>query len=178
MHRNRNAKIVATVGPASSDRTTIENLFRAGVDVFRLNFSHGTHEDHQKRLDIIRSVERDLGRPIGILLDLQGPKLRIGQFADGPVLLEAGDSFRLDLQREMKGDRRRVSLPHPEIFAALEVGTNLLLDDGRIRLEVVRFGSDFAETKIIIGGTLSDRKGVNVPGAVLPISAMTEKDHM
>jgi pyruvate kinase len=176
MHRNRNAKIVATVGPASSDRITIENLFRAGADVFRLNFSHGTHEDHKKRLDIIRSVERDLGRPIGVLLDLQGPKLRIGQFADGPVLLEPGDGFRLDLQRDTKGDRQRVCLPHPEIFAALEAGTNLLLDDGRIRLEVERFGPDFAETRVVNGGMLSDRKGVNVPGVVLPMSAMTEKD--
>lgn len=176
MHRNRNAKIVATVGPASSDRATIENLFRAGADVFRLNFSHGTHEDHKKRLDIIRSVERDLGRPIGVLLDLQGPKLRIGQFAEGPVLLEAGDSFRLDLDRETKGNRKRVSLPHPEIFAALEIGANLLLDDGRVRLEVERFGPDFAETKVINGGMLSDRKGVNVPGVMLPISAMSDKD--
>ncbi|RJF92598.1 pyruvate kinase [Noviherbaspirillum saxi] len=176
MHRDRNAKIVATVGPASSDRKTIEQLFRAGADVFRLNFSHGTHEDHKNRLEIIRSVERDLGRPIGVLLDLQGPKLRIGQFTDGPVLLEPGDSFRLDLERNVKGDRQRVSLPHPEIFAALETGANLLLDDGRIRLEVEHFGPDFAETRVINGGILSDRKGVNVPGVVLPMSAMTEKD--
>lgn len=178
MHRNRNAKIVATVGPASSDRATIENLFRAGADVFRLNFSHGTHEDHKKRLGIIRSVERDLGRPIGVLLDLQGPKLRIGQFAEGPVLLEAGDSFRLDLDKETKGNGKRVSLPHPEIFLALEIGANLLLDDGRIRLEVERLGPDFAETKVINGGMLSDRKGVNVPDVMLPISAMSDKDRM
>lgn len=176
MHRTRHAKIVATVGPASSDRATIEQLFRAGADVFRLNFSHGTHEDHKRRLDIIRSVERDCGRPIGVLLDLQGPKLRIGQFAEGAVSLAPGDSFRLDLQSDIKGDRHRVALPHSEIFAALKAGVDLLLDDGRIRLQVERFGPDFADTRVIIGGTLSDRKGVNVPGVVLPMSALTEKD--
>lgn len=176
MHRTRHAKIVATLGPASSDRQIIEQLFCAGADVFRLNFSHGTHEDHKRRLEIIRSVERDCARPIGVLLDLQGPKLRIGQFANGHIALEPGDNFRLDLERETKGDQQRVALPHPEIFAALETGTDLLLDDGRIRLKVERFGSDFAETKVIVGGILSDRKGVNVPGVVLPMSALTEKD--
>lgn len=174
--RNRNAKIVATLGPASADREKIEALFHAGADVFRLNFSHGTHDDHKQRLDTIRSIERDLGRPISVLLDLQGPKLRIGTFPGGPIQLEAGDSFRLDLDRDKPGDQTRAALPHPEIFAALTEGTDLLLDDGRVRLRVERCGPDYAETRVINGGPLSDRKGVNVPGVVLPLSALTDKD--
>lgn len=176
MRRTRNAKIVATLGPSSTSRETIEALYNAGADVFRLNFSHGTHEDHQRRLEIIRAVERDAGRPIGVLLDLQGPKLRIGTFADGPVLLDKGMPFRLDLDTRSPGNTSRVALPHPEIFAALHVGTTLLLDDGRIQLEVERCGADFAETTVMVGGSLSERKGVNVPDVVLPLSAMTEKD--
>jgi pyruvate kinase len=177
MHRTRNAKIVATLGPASADRATIQALFDAGADVFRLNFSHGTHADHKARLDTLRAIERESGRPIGVLLDLQGPKLRLGVFANGPVLLKEGDSFRLDLQRELHGDATRAPLPHPEIFAALEVGADLLVDDGRVRLRVQSCGPDFADTRIVAGGTVSDRKGVNVPGVVLPLSALTEKDH-
>ncbi len=176
MRRYRNAKIVATLGPASSDRAAIEALFEAGADVFRLNFSHGTHEDHQKRLATIRDLERERGRPIGVMLDLQGPKLRIGTFASGPVQLTEGDSFRLDLNSELPGDATRASLPHPEIFAALRDGTNLLLDDGRIRLRVEGHGKDFAETRVVTGGELSERKGVNVPDVVLPLSALTAKD--
>jgi pyruvate kinase len=176
MRRNRSAKIVATLGPASSDRAAIEALFEAGADVFRLNFSHGTHEDHQRRLTTIRDVERERGRPIGVMLDLQGPKLRIGTFASGPVRLSEGDCFRLDLNSKLPGDASRASLPHPEIFAALQDGTHLLLDDGRIRLRVERHGSDFAETRVVTGGTLSERKGVNVPDVVLPLSALTVKD--
>lgn len=176
MHRNRNAKIVATLGPASADRVTIQALFEAGADVFRLNFSHGTHADHKQRLDTIRAIERDAGRPIGVLLDLQGPKLRLGTFAKGPVLLQEGDRFRLDLNRDQPGDQTRASMPHPEIFAALVVGTDLLVDDGRVRLRVEQCGADFAETRVIAGGAVSDRKGVNVPGVVLPLSALTDKD--
>jgi pyruvate kinase len=176
MHRNRKAKIVATIGPASNTRETIEALFHAGVDVFRMNFSHGTHEDHKRRLEIIRAVETEVGRPIGVLLDLQGPKLRIGTFSDGPIMLENGDQFRLDLDHKKPGDQRRVSLPHPEIFAALTENASLLLDDGKIHLKIERCGPDFADTRVINGGMLSERKGVNVPGVVLPMSAMTEKD--
>jgi pyruvate kinase len=176
MRRNKHAKIVATLGPASDERQTIQALFDAGADVFRLNFSHGTHEDHQRRLDLVRDVERECGRPIGVLLDLQGPKLRIGTFADGPVNLVEGKAFRLDLDAKTPGNATRVALPHPEIFAALETGTDLLLDDGRLRLRVEKFGTDFAETRVVNGGKLSDRKGVNVPGVVLPLSALTEKD--
>lgn len=176
MHRNRNAKIVATLGPASDDRAAIQQLFEAGADVFRLNFSHGCHADHKTRLDTIRAVERDSGRPIGVLLDLQGPKLRLGTFAHGPVTLTEGATFRLDLDMTQAGDSCRAAMPHPEIFAALQTGTDLLIDDGRIRLRVESFGSDFAETRVIAGGTVSDRKGVNVPGVVLPLSALTDKD--
>lgn len=176
MNRHRKAKIVATVGPASSDAATLEAMFRAGADVFRLNFSHGTHEDHKQRLAILRGLEQGLGRPVGVLLDLQGPKLRIGSFAGGSVTLAAGAAFRLDLNSARPGDIERVALPHPEIFAALEAGTRLLLDDGRIELQVEGFGADHADTTVINGGVLSDRKGVNVPGVVVPMSALTEKD--
>lgn len=176
MRRTKHAKIVATLGPASDDRATIKALFDAGADVFRLNFSHGKHEDHKRRLDLVRDIESEVGRPIGILLDLQGPKLRIGTFPGGPIVLEEGKAFRLDLDTATPGSKSRVALPHPEIFAALETGTELLLDDGRLRLRVEKFGGDFADTVVINGGTLSDRKGVNVPGVVLPLSALTDKD--
>ena len=176
MHRNRKAKIVATIGPAGNTRETIQALFHAGVDVFRMNFSHGTHEDHSKRLDMIRSIETEAGRPIGVLLDLQGPKLRVGTFLDGPVVLENGAAFRLDLDHGQPGNQHRVSLPHPEIFKALTRDASLLLDDGKIHLIVEQCGPDFADTRVVNGGTLSERKGVNVPGVVLPMSALTEKD--
>lgn len=176
MTRPCNAKILATLGPASADRATIEALVQAGADVFRLNFSHGTHADHRQRLALIRAIEVDLGRPIGVLLDLQGPKLRVGSFADGPVTLREGATFRLDLDHDRPGDATRAPLPHPEIFAALQPGAELLLDDGRLRLKVERSGSDFAATRVLAGGLLSDRKGVNVPDVVLPLSALTAKD--
>ena len=173
--RRRYAKIVATLGPASSSKATIRALFLAGADVFRLNFSHGTHEQHRERLELIREVEREVGRPIGVLADLQGPKLRIGTFADGPVTLTAGAAFRLDLDAT-PGDASRVGLPHPEIFAALKPGASLLLDDGKLHLLVTRCGKDFAETEVVFGGPLSERKGVNVPDVVLALSALTAKD--
>src|SRR6185437_13522111 len=175
MRRQRSAKIVATIGPASNSPERIEELFRAGVDVFRLNFSHGQQEDHRTVCEAIRALERSIGRPIGVMADLQGPKLRVGTFAEKKVKLVAGETFRLDLG-SAPGDANRASLPHPEVFAALEPGTNLLLDDGNIRLKVEECGEDFAETRIITGGDLSDRKGVNVPNAVLPLSPLTAKD--
>ena len=175
MHRTRNAKIVATLGPASSSRETVHQLFMAGVDVFRLNFSHGSAADHRERFNMLRSIETETGRPIAILADLQGPKLRVGTFADGAVLLTEGSSFRLDLDTT-PGNLERASLPHPEIFAALVPGAELLLDDGKLRLVVESCGPDYAETKVMVGGKLSERKGVNVPGVVLPITALTIKD--
>ncbi|MEE8445022.1 MAG: pyruvate kinase, partial [Alphaproteobacteria bacterium] len=175
MRREHRTKIVATLGPASSSPEIIEALFRAGADVFRLNFSHGEKDDHRRLHEIIRDLEKRTGRPIAVLADLQGPKLRIGAFADGEVELKPRQSFRLDLDAA-PGDRRRVSLPHREIFEALGKGSELLLDDGRIRLKVTKSGKDFADTRIVTGGILSDRKGVNVPGVVLPVSPITDKD--
>ncbi|MDR3435333.1 pyruvate kinase [Telmatospirillum sp.] len=173
--RLRKAKIIATLGPASSTPELIEGLFNAGADVFRFNFSHGTHADHQARYEIVRAVEKKVGRPIAVLADLQGPKLRVGNFEGDKVQLKTGATFRLDLDPTL-GTEKRAPLLHPEVFAALAVGTDLLLDDGKLRLRVVKFGADFAETKVITGGELSNHKGLNVPNVVLPISALTEKD--
>jgi pyruvate kinase len=175
LRRARNAKIVATVGPACSDRETLRRLFLAGVDVFRLNFSHGTADDHRARCAVLRELERETGRPIGVLADLQGPKLRVGGFTDGPVILAEGQAFRLDLD-PTPGNQQRAGMPHPEIFAALTAGAELLLDDGRLRLVVERCGPTFAETRVAVGGRLSANKGVNVPDVVLPLTALTHKD--
>ncbi|MEL7466748.1 MAG: pyruvate kinase [Pseudomonadota bacterium] len=175
MRRNRNVKIVATLGPASSDRDMIKALSEAGADVFRLNMSHGTQDEQAARHRIIREVEHELQRPIGILADLQGPKLRVGTFADGPQMLEVGASFRLDLD-EAPGDATRVRLPHPEIFKALEPGAQLLVNDGKIRLKVVACDDASADCEVVVGGEISDRKGVNVPDVVLPLAALSEKD--
>src|SRR5690625_839172 len=175
MRRERSTKIVATVGPASESREMLKRLFVAGVDVFRLNMSHGTHEEVAERHALIREIELELDRPIGILIDLQGPKLRVGHFADGEVDLETGQNFRLDLD-ETPGDAKRVNLPHPEIFAAIEPGTQLLVNDGKIRLRVIACDEQSAECEVLAGGTISDNKGVNLPDVVLPIAAITEKD--
>ena len=175
MRRQRSAKIVATLGPASSSIERLRALFDAGVDVFRCNFSHGTHDDHRKLFAAIRRVESETGRPIGILADLQGPKLRLGDFAEGRIQLAPRAAFRLDLDNRL-GDQRRAPLPHPEVFRALEPGNDLLIDDGKVRLKVIDCGPDFAETECVVGGTLSNHKGVNVPHCVLPISAVTDKD--
>jgi pyruvate kinase len=175
MRRERKAKIVATLGPASSERSTIKALFEAGADVFRFNFSHGSHADHQRRHDIVRDIEKEMGRPIAILADLQGPKLRIGQFSGGKVSVQAGAEFVLD-QNPDQGDATRVCLPHPELFAAVTAGQSLLLDDGKIRLEVLASSDTAIRTRVVNSGVLSDRKGVNVPDAVLPIPALTVKD--
>ena len=175
MRRHRFAKIIATLGPASAAPDTIRALFAAGVDVFRLNFSHGDHDGHRRCFNAIREAESATGRPIGVLLDLQGPKLRIGEFAEGRATLEEGASFVLDLDRA-PGDSHRVTLPHPEVFTALKPGTDLLVDDGKIRLEVETCGANFAGMRVKVGGEVSDHKGVNIPDAVLPISPLTGKD--
>ncbi|MEM9524038.1 MAG: pyruvate kinase [Pseudomonadota bacterium] len=175
MRRLRNVKIVATLGPASNDYKTIRALFEAGADVFRLNMSHGDHSEIRARHGIIRQVEKDLSRPIGILADLQGPKLRVGTFGRGEEELRAGQSFRLDLDRA-EGDGTRVCLPHKEIFEALEPGASLLINDGKIRLRVDDCGTDFANCTVRVGGTISNRKGVNVPDVVLPLAALSQKD--
>ena len=175
MRRYRNTKIVATLGPASTTKKQIRALIKAGVDVFRLNFSHGSHEDHQSRFETIRQLEEELDRPIAIMADLQGPKLRVGVFKSDEVELAAGASFVLDLEDAL-GSNNRVQLPHQEIFDAAVVGMELLLDDGKIRLRVQNAAKNSIETKVITGGTLSNRKGVNVPGVALGLSALSEKD--
>jgi len=168
-------KILVTLGPAVRDAAMLAQLVAAGANVFRLNLSHGTHAEHQQRIAWIRAVEADCGRPLGILADLQGPKLRIGRFQAGSVELAEGQAFRLDLDLA-PGDARRVGLPHPEIMAVARPGMSMLLDDGLIRLEVVAAGPDFMDTRVVVGGPLSDRKGVNVPDAVLALSPLGEKD--
>ncbi|MDE0808518.1 MAG: pyruvate kinase [Alphaproteobacteria bacterium] len=175
MRRYRSTKIVATLGPATATESKIADLFKAGVDVFRLNFSHGTHADHRAIYRIIRKLELKIGRPMAIMADLQGPKLRIGTFKDESIELEAGDKFRLDLQ-DKPGTKARVRLPHPEIFEAAKPGTDLLLDDGRIRLRIKKVTYKTIDTEVLTAGTLSNRKGVNVPGVLLRLSALSEKD--
>ena len=175
MKRSHFTKIVSTLGPASNTPETIKALAVAGVNVFRLNFSHGSHDDHRKNVEYIRAAEKEIGRPLAILCDMQGPKLRIGTFKEGAVELHIGDLFRLDMSAK-PGDENRVCLPHPEIFQAMTKGMDLLLNDGLVRLRVDDFGKDFADTTVVIGGRLSNKKGVNVPGVPLPIDALTEKD--
>lgn len=173
--QSRGTKIIATLGPASSTVDTIAALHQAGADVFRLNFSHGAHEDHAARLAAIRQVEHQAGRPIGVLLDLQGPKLRVWSFADGQAELVAGQRFAFDRNPE-PGNHERVCLPHPEIFSAVSPGDQLLVDDGRLRFRVVSVTPDVIEAEVVAGGVISDRKGVNVPDAALAVSALSIKD--
>ncbi|MEL6207066.1 MAG: pyruvate kinase [Pseudomonadota bacterium] len=175
MRRNRKVKIVATLGPSSSDKATIATLFEAGADVFRLNMSHGSHDEIAARHAIIREIEAESGRPIAILADLQGPKLRVGVFSGDSEELVEGAKFRLDLD-PAEGDASRVTLPHPEIFAALRPGAALLVNDGKIRLKVDDCGLDYAACTVTAGGIISNRKGVNVPDVVLPLAALSDKD--
>ncbi len=175
IRRRRRTKIIATLGPASSSPEVLARLFQAGADVFRLNFSHGTHEDHAARFALIRELEDRFDRPIGILADVQGPKLRVGRFGGGRVHLQTGQPFRMDLN-PTPGNANRVNLPHPEIIEAASIGCTLLLDDGKLRLRVERKRDDALETVVVVGGPLSDRKGVNVPDVALPIPALTAKD--
>ncbi len=175
MRRLRRTKIVATLGPASYTQAVIARLFQAGADVFRINMSHTAHERMRELVASIRAVEQEHGRPIGILVDLQGPKLRVGTFAGGSVMLVKDQLFTLDASPE-PGDIRRVHLPHPEIFAAIEPGHVLLLDDGKVRLVAIEVEPGRILTRIEVGGKLSDRKGVSLPDTVVPFSALAEKD--
>ena len=175
MRRQRNIKIVATLGPSSSDYDTIKALHLAGADVFRLNMSHGSHEDIAERHEIIRQIEAELNSPIAILADLQGPKLRVGTFKNGVEEITENEKFRLDLKDEV-GTKDRVQLPHPEIFQALHEGAHLLINDGKIKLIVEKCGPEFADCLVLNGGEISDRKGVNVPDVILPLAALSEKD--
>ena len=175
MRRLRRTKIVATLGPSSSERSVIASLFRAGADVFRINMSHTSHERMRELVAAIRAVESEFGRPIGILVDLQGPKLRVGKFKSGPVLLQNGASFTLDADPS-PGDETRAELPHPEIFAAAKPGHALLLDDGKVRLIATQVEATRIVTRVEVGGKLSDRKGVSLPDTTIPFSALTPKD--
>jgi pyruvate kinase len=175
MRRLRRTKIVATLGPASSDRSVIASLFRAGADVFRINMSHTTHERMRELVSTIRAIETEYGRPIGILVDLQGPKLRVGKFANNPAALIKGETFTLDAD-PTPGDAARVELPHPEIFTAVEPGHALLLDDGKIRLVATAVEDRRIVTRVEVGGKLSDRKGVSLPDTTIPFSALAAKD--
>jgi pyruvate kinase len=175
MRRQRHAKIVATVGPASASPDKLRELFLAGVDTFRLNFSHGTHEDHARVHAAIRALEKEIGRPIGILQDLQGPKIRIGTLRDGALELTEGETIRFVLTGG-EGDKSSIPLPHKEIFDAILPGQDLLIDDGRIRVTVTGLGSEHIEARVATAGRISNRKGVNLPGTVLEMSPLTAKD--
>ncbi len=175
MRRHRSVKVVATLGPASSDYDTIKELYMAGADVFRLNMSHGSHGQVKIWHETIRMVERDVQRPIAILADLQGPKLRVGSFAGGKAELKANDLFRLDMS-DNKGDAKRVQLRHKEIYSVLKPGSSILINDGKIRLEVIEGGANYLNCKVVVGGTISNNKGVNIPDTELPLKALSSKD--
>ena len=175
MRRLRRAKIVATLGPASSDAGMIAKLFQAGADVFRINMSHTSQDRMRDLVTTIRGLEQDTGRPIGILVDLQGPKLRLGTFSGGQAMVAKGETFVLDSD-PAPGDANRTYLPHPEIFAAVAPGHTLLIDDGKVRLTVTEADPKRMVTRVEVGGRLSDRKGVNLPDTTIPTSALTAKD--
>lgn len=177
MRRLRRAKIVATLGPASHEEKMIEELAKAGADVFRINMSHASHDLLKQTVERIRIVEKRVGHPLGVLVDLQGPKLRVWKFADGAVNLVAGQKFVLDSHQDDQGNAERVYLPHPEIIENVSVGDRLLLDDGKIALKATKVGNGAIETEVIYGGRLSDKKGVSLPDTLLPTGALTEKDH-
>ena len=175
MLRKRNTKIIATLGPSSSSPLKIHSLFQAGADIFRLNFSHGNHEDHRRRVFHIRQYEKRLGRPIGILGDLQGPKIRIGNFQKSFENLKNNQKFTLDLENTL-GDKKRVLLPHPEIFKSVKKNTRILIDDGKIILHINKVFSDKIITEVINGGKISNKKGVNFPDTFVKLSSLTPKD--
>jgi pyruvate kinase len=174
-NRSRQTKIVATIGPASSSLEQIQILAETGVNVFRLNFSHGSHEDHRAVAERIREVEKKIGRVLGIMADLQGPKLRIGKFENGKIDLVLEQTMRFDLD-PAPGNNTRVNLPHPEILSVLEKDSLIFLDDGKVRARITKKGKDYVEAVIRAGSHLSDRKGLNIPDAIIPIPALTEKD--
>ncbi len=175
MKRNRKAKILATLGPESSSLETIEKLFVAGCDVFRMNFSHGSIENHRKNYDAIRSLEKKYSHATCILADLQGPKLRVGSFKNQKIEIKKGQKFILDLNTS-PGDKNRVNFPHKEIYEILTPNTEILIDDGRIKLQIREQENSSIITEVLNGGIISDNKGVNIPGVILPISSLTSKD--
>lgn len=177
MRRNRKVKILATLGPASAEEQVIQKLHEAGADLFRINMSHASHELMRTLIARIRSVEARCGRPIGILADLQGPKLRVGKFADGKVDLTVGQTFTLD-NRDVPGDATRVYLPHPEILQAVKPGDRLLIDDGKLHLRAEQTDGSSIVTTVVSGTKISDRKGVSLPDTLLGVGALTDKDRV
>ena len=175
MKRNRKAKILATLGPASSNIDVIEKLFISGCDVFRLNFSHGSIEDHRKNYEKIRGLEKKYDHSSCILADLQGPKLRVGNFIENKIKVKKGEKFILDLNPEI-GNEKRVNFPHPEIYEILTPNTEILIDDGKIKLQIIKQSKDSLTVEILNDGIIADNKGVNIPGVILPISSLTAKD--
>jgi len=173
--RSRKVRILATLGPASDTPEMIRRLAEAGADAFRINMSHGSHEDHARRIEIIRSLEKELERPTTILADLQGPKLRVGRFAEGKAVVKKGQTFVFDREKA-PGDSTRVTLPHKEIFEAIQAGARLLVDDGKLVFRVTAADGDRIAAEVEVGGTISNNKGLNVPDVVLPLAALTEKD--
>ena len=176
MKRNRRVKILATLGPSTDSPEMIERLFQAGADVFRINMSHASHDKMKELVKAIRKVEADAGRPIGILVDLQGPKLRLGNIKDDKIKLEIGDEIAFDQKSDEEGSKKRIPLPHPEIFKGAEVGHRLLIDDGKMTLRVTGASANKITAKAETAGKLSSRKGVSLPDSILPMGAMTEKD--
>ena len=172
---NTRTKILATLGPSSNTEEKISALIDAGVDGFRLNFSHGTHEEHQNIYQLVRKLAKEKNVQVTVVADMQGPKLRIGMFKDGKVLLHKGQKFTLDMKNEL-GDENRVTLPHKEIFEALKVGDKLLVNDGNIVLSVLKCNKESALTEVQVGGFISGHKGVNLPNSSLNISPLTPKD--
>lgn len=175
MRRNRNTKILATIGPASSTQEMLEQLFTAGVDMFRLNFSHGSYDDHRAALRNIRALEEKFNHPIGIIADLQGPKLRIGIFETDRIELKKGQTFRFDSD-SAAGNESRVYLPHPEVIESMSINDRIFLDDGKVRIKISDKGKGYIEGIVESGSSLSNKKGFNIPGIILPIPALTEKD--
>ena len=175
MRRERFTKIVATLGPASSSPERLRGLFEAGADVFRLNFSHGAPDDHKQRVELLRALEKQYKYPIAILMDLQGPKLRLGTFANGPMELKKGQKLHFDLDPE-PGTAKRIPMPHPEIFKAARRDGLLLIDDGKVRLRILAHSDTTIDAAVEVAGPISDRKGVNLPNLMLPLSPMTPKD--
>ena len=175
LRRNRNVKIVATLGPSSSTEEMVSRLFEEGVDVFRLNLSHGLHNEIKKRHEIIRKVENKFRRPICILADLQGPKLRCGDFKDKQAELVTGQTFVFDKERAL-GNSKRVYLPEFEVFKSLKKDSKVLVNDGKIKLVVKEVSENFVSTEVLVGGIISDKKGINVPDQLLPLSAISKKD--
>ena len=177
MKRNRKVKILATLGPASSDEAMIEKLHQAGADLFRINMSHASHDVMRSLIQRIRAVESRNGRPIGILADLQGPKLRVGKFAEGKIDLKPGDTFTLDNNQDL-GDQNRVFLPHPEILEAVKPGHRLLIDDGKLHLRAEKCDGTSIVTTVVSGTKISDRKGISLPDTLLGVGVLTEKDRI